>query len=145
MARVERTVLVGHSAEKMFELVDDVAAYPEFLPWCGATEIRLKTDAVTTASILINYHGLREKFVTRNEKSIPQRMDIHLEEGPFKHMQGHWRFHPLGEAGCKVEFVLEYEFANRWLAKLIGPVFNYIAGSLVEAFVRRADAKFGAT
>jgi ribosome-associated toxin RatA of RatAB toxin-antitoxin module len=140
MARVERSVLVPHPAARMFDLVDDVAAYPQFLPWCSATEVKLKNETVTHATIVINYHGLREKFSTRNEKQAAQRMDIRLEEGPFRHLQGHWRFHPLGEAGCKIEFVLEYEFASRWVEKLIGPVFGYIAGSLVDAFVKRADS-----
>jgi len=140
MARVERTVLVEHSAGEMFALVDDVAAYPQFLPWCGATEVLLKTDSVTEAKLHIDYHHLKQSFGTRNEKSFPDRMDIKLREGPFKQLQGHWRFIALAERACKIEFVLEYEFSSKLLEKLVGPVFGYIANTLVDAFIRRADA-----
>lgn len=141
MARVERSVLVEHSAAEMFRLVDDVEAYPEFLPWCNKTVVRSRTEQVTEAAIHIDYHHLRQHFATRNFKTFPTRMDIQLQEGPFKRLQGHWHFIPLTERACKIEFVLEYEFSGRILEKLIGPVFGYIAGSLVEAFVRRAAAQ----
>jgi ribosome-associated toxin RatA of RatAB toxin-antitoxin module len=140
MARVERTVLVEQPAVDMFNLVDDVASYPQFLPWCSRTEVKVKTDAVTEAAIHIDYHHLRQRFTTRNDKRFPERMDISLLEGPFRRLQGHWRFQPLGDGACKVEFSLEYEFSNRIVEKLIGPVFGYIANSTVDAFVRRAQA-----
>ena len=78
--------------------------------------------------------------VLRDMKCVPSRMDVKLVDGPFKQLHGHWNFHALGAHACKVELVLEYEFTNKWLEKIIGPVFSHIAGSLMEAFVRRADA-----
>ncbi len=140
MKRVEQSVLVPHSAAAMFQLVDDVEHYPQFLPWCGGTSVKLKNDQITEAAIRIDFHGIKQNFTTRNEKTPPSRMDVKLVDGPFKLLQGHWRFHPLGDHGCKVELVLEYEFTGKWLEKIIGPVFNHIASTLVDAFVKRADA-----
>lgn len=140
MHRVDQSVLVSHSAEELFRLVDDVESYPQFLPWCGGTSIKIQDDAITEAAITINFHGIKQRFTTRNEKHFPNRMDVKLVDGPFKQLQGHWNFLPLDEHACKVELVLEYEFASKWIEKIIGPVFSHIAGSLMEAFVRRADS-----
>ena len=143
MIRVEQAVLVPHSAERMFLLVDDVASYPEFLPWCGGIEVKTKDEKITEATIKIDFHGLKQSFTTRNEKSPFAHMDVMLVDGPFKHLQGHWRFHALSETACKVELELEYEFTSRWLEKLVGPVFSHIATTLIDAFVRRAEALHG--
>lgn len=140
MAKVEKAVLVMHPAERMASLVEDVAAYPQFLPWCGGASIREQRSAVTVASVVIQYHGIRQTFTTRNTRSAPDRIDIALVDGPFRRLEGHWRFTALGEQGCKVALVLEYEFASRILERLIGPVFSNIANSLVDAFVQRADS-----
>lgn len=140
MHRVDQSVLVAHSAEELFRLVDDVERYPEFLPWCGGTTVKIKNDTVTEAAIMINFHGIKQSFTTRNTKQLPNRMDVKLVDGPFKTLRGHWNFHPLEEHACKVELTLEYEFTSKWLEKIVGPVFNQIAGSLMEAFVKRADS-----
>ena len=139
MARVEKAVLVMHSAARMAALVEDVPAYPEFLPWCGGSQVRERQGAVTVASVTIDYHGIRQTFTTRNTRCAEDRIEIALVDGPFRRLEGHWSFHPLGEEGCKVSLVLEYEFASRLLDRLIGPVFAGIADSLVDAFVTRAD------
>ena len=139
MQRVARTVLVAHPAREMFDLVDQVEAYPEFLPWCAGTIVRQRDASVTRATIKIDYHHLRQSFTTCNSKQFPSRMDIRLEEGPFRNLQGHWRFIALDDGACKIEFELEYEFASKLLEKLVGRVFNYIANNLIDAFVRRAD------
>ena len=145
MKRIEQSVLVAHSATAMFQLVDDVEHYPQFLPWCGGATIKLKNEYITEAAIKIDFHGIKQSFTTRNEKTFPSGMDVKLVDGPFKRLQGHWRFHALGDQACKVELVLEYEFTNKWLEKIIGPVFGHIAGTLVDAFVRRADTSRAAT
>ena len=142
MAQIEKIVLVEHSANEMFSLVDLVEEYPEFLPWCGGTTLIERTDTVTLATIKIDYHGVKQSFTTRNLKEAPAWMHIELQEGPFKHLKGHWHFKALGDSACKIEFRLEYEFSNKILQKLIGPVFTYIANTFVEAFVTRAETKF---
>jgi len=138
MAVVEKSVLIEHSATQMFELVDRVEEYPKFLPWCAGMEVFARSESRTSARLDINYHGLRAHFATTNAKVYPRSMDISLDDGPFKHMDGGWRFTPLGETACKVEFHLHYEFSSRLLEKALGPVFNHIVSTLVECFVKRA-------
>jgi len=143
MNEVNRSVLVGHSASRMFALVDDVEKYPEFLPWCGGTELIFRDAQVTRATIHIRYRGIRQSFTTENAKQQPHVMLIRLVEGPFKSLEGSWRFTELSDAACKVELSMRYEFAGRLLERLVGPVFGYIANNLVDAFVKRAQAVYG--
>lgn len=140
MNKVEKSVLVLHSAEQMFALVDAVEDYPKFLPWCGGVDLQERTDTSTVATLHINYHGLKQHFTTQNAKIYPASMDINLKDGPFKHLEGSWRFIPLKSNACKIEFRLNYVFANSFLEKIISPVFNHIATTFVDGFVSRADA-----
>lgn len=143
MAVVEKSVLIEHSAPQMFDLVDRVEDYPAFLPWCSGAQLFERSEARTSARLDINYHGLRAHFATSNAKRYPRSMDISLDEGPFAHLDGGWRFTPLGETACKIEFRLRYEFSSKLLERVLGPVFNHIAGTLVESFVRRAKQVHG--
>jgi ribosome-associated toxin RatA of RatAB toxin-antitoxin module len=143
MAVVEKSVLIERTAVQMFELVDRVEDYPKFLPWCGGTELLERSDSMTAARIHINYHGLKAHFATENAKEAPRQMNIRLREGPFRSMDGGWRFTPLGETACKVEFRLQYEFSSRILEKALGPVFHHIANTFVESFVKRAQQIYG--
>jgi ribosome-associated toxin RatA of RatAB toxin-antitoxin module len=143
MAVVEKTVLIARSASQMFELVDRVEDYPKFLPWCGGTELITRTETLTAARIHIDYHGIKAQFSTENPKEAPRWMDIHLREGPFRKLEGGWRFTPLGDVGCKVEFKLQYEFSSKMLEKVLGAVFNHIVGTFVDSFVKRANETYG--
>ncbi len=143
MPEVKRSVLVEYSPEQMFALVDRVEDYPGFLPWCGGVTLHHRDANVTRAEIRINYHGIRQSFTTENARQEPVEMRIRLVEGPFRKLDGTWRFTGLAGRGCKVELSLDYEYSNRILEKLIGPVFNYIASTLVEAFVKRAGQVYG--
>ena len=144
MARVEKTVLVGFSALQMFTLVDQVENYPEFLPWCGGTEVKWRDDLSTVATINIDYLGIKQGFTTENTKQVPHLIQMKLQEGPFSHLEGSWRFLELGEDACKIEFNLQYEFSSKILEKVVGPVFSHIANTFVEAFVRRAEKVYSA-
>ena len=139
MAQVEKTVLVGHSAQRMFDLVDMVERYPEFLPWCGGIDLIQRDEAVTVATLHIDYHRIKQNFTTENHKTYPSMMEIKLKDGPFRHLEGVWRFIPLSDDACKIEFRLNYEFSNAFLEKLIAPVFSHIANTFVDAFVERAE------
>lgn len=139
MAHVKKTVLVNHSASCMFLLVDDVEQYPKFLPWCGGVDLIQQDDVTTIATLHIDYHGLRQNFTTENQKSFPASMEIQLNNGPFKHLNGSWHFIALSDEACKIEFSLNYEFENHFLEKIIAPVFNHIANTFVDGFVKRAD------
>lgn len=144
MALVEKSVLIAYSAQQMFELVDHCEDYPQFLPWCTRSELHFRDDRKTVATLHVNYHGIKSHFTTQNAKVIPERMDIQLVDGPFRHLDGSWSFRGLSDSACKVEFRLHYEFSSRIFEKAIGPVFGHIANTFVEAFVKRARDVYGA-
>jgi ribosome-associated toxin RatA of RatAB toxin-antitoxin module len=140
MANVRKSVLVPQSSTTLFELVDRVEDYPQFLPWCSSGAVLSRDDQHTKARIDIDFRGVRQSFTTLNRKEGKEWMRLELVEGPFRALSGHWRFTPLSEEACRVELALEYSFANPVLEGLIGPVFDYIADSLIERFVARAEA-----
>jgi ribosome-associated toxin RatA of RatAB toxin-antitoxin module len=144
MADVHKKILVEYTPAQMFELVDRCEDYPQFLPWCGGTELITRDEAITAATLHINYHGIKAKFSTVNDKRFPAEMLIRLKDGPFTRLDGGWRFTPLGETACKVEFDLHYAFSSRLLEKALGPVFSHIANTFVDAFVKRAAQVHGA-
>ena len=143
MAIVEKSVLIGHSAAKMYALVADVNAYPQFLPWCSATEVRPIDAERAAATLHINYHGLRLHFTTENRMEKNALIDMNLVHGPFKHLDGFWRFIALSDEACKIEFQLRYELSGKLVDKIAGPVFSHIANTLVEVFVKRAVSLYG--
>jgi len=140
MATVLKSVLVAHSARTMFDLVDDCARYPEFLPWCAGAEVFERTDAVTRARLDVDYHGLESHISTVNSKQAYERIDLEFVEGPFDRFKGHWHFVALGEAGCRVEFSVDYAFSSGAMDRILAPVFGHIIETLVDRFVMRADA-----
>ena len=139
MAQVNKTVLVGFSAAQMYALVDAVEQYPEFLPWCGGIDLIQRDDVTTTATLHIAYHGIKQQFTTENKKTYPSLMEIRLKDGPFKHLEGLWKFIALSDTACKIEFQLNYEFSNGLLERIIAPVFSHIANTFVDGFVTRAE------
>jgi ribosome-associated toxin RatA of RatAB toxin-antitoxin module len=139
MNRVKKSVLVPYSAREMYDVVEQVERYPEFLPWCGGARVIDRQGDRTTASIDIAYHGLHHSFSTDNENRPGAMITMTLRDGPFKHLDGCWRFTPLAERACKVEFDLTYAFSSAVLEKITGPVFNPIANGMIDAFVRRAE------
>ena len=142
MQRVRKSVLVPYSAEAMFELVDRIELYPQFLPWCGGAAVTATNDGKKTARIDINYHGVRAHFTTDNVNRAGESIVVTLRDGPFRHLQGEWRFSALATDACKVEFELAYEFATQLLEKAVGPVFGHIAKTFIDAFVHRAEAVY---
>ena len=146
MKTVHKSVLIWYSAAEMFALVTDVPSYPQFLPWCDQASL-LKQDAnVVMARIGISFGGIKQSFTTRNSHVENRKVDIRLVDGPFSKLDGQWDFSPLGDGSqraCKVDLALSYDFNNAALGALIGPVFGKIAGSLVDAFVKRAAQVYG--
>jgi ribosome-associated toxin RatA of RatAB toxin-antitoxin module len=146
MKTVHKSVLIWYSAEEMFALVTDVARYPEFLPWCDRASVVESHEQGMKAEIGIAFGGIRQTFTTRNEHVPGREVRIHLIDGPFSRLEGDWKFIPLGDdkqRACKVELALQYGFDNTALAALVGPVFDKIAGNLVDAFVKRAEQVYG--
>jgi ribosome-associated toxin RatA of RatAB toxin-antitoxin module len=139
MIKLNRSALVEHGASAMYALVADIDRYPEFLPWCSRALVHETRDAYVRATIGIDFRGVRQEFTTENINSPSTSIRMKLIDGPFRRLDGEWRFQALTHEACKVELLLEYEFGNALLGKLIGPVFNHIAATLVDAFVERAE------
>jgi ribosome-associated toxin RatA of RatAB toxin-antitoxin module len=140
MPHVRKSAIVPRACEDLFDLVDRVEDYPEFLPWCASTTLIERDDAITSARLDIDFKGLKSHLVTRNRKEAPRAMAMELVEGPFSDFAGRWRFEPLGDEGCRVELEIEYAFSNRALEAVLGPVFGHITQTLVERFVARAES-----
>jgi ribosome-associated toxin RatA of RatAB toxin-antitoxin module len=143
MALIQRSVLVEYSAGQMYDLVHDVERYPEFLPWCAGAHVEGQDAGGVHARVAIDFRGIRQHFTTHNTAHPPSLIEMKLVSGPFRQLDGSWRFKPLGDQACKVEFRLHYEFSSKLLEKLVGPVFHLIANSLVDAFVKRAMQLYG--
>jgi ribosome-associated toxin RatA of RatAB toxin-antitoxin module len=141
MKHVIRSILVPHSAAKMYTLVNDVASYPKFLPWCGGSEILEHSDTHMKARVDISYMGVRQSFITSNTLDADRQIDLTLVSGPFSKLTGQWRFTQLGDVGCKVEFELNYAFEGI-IGAVVAPVFDPIAATFVDAFVKRAEALY---
>ena len=144
MKRIARSAIVPHSAAQLHAVVEDIESYPRFLPWCVGVEVKSRTPDSTVAALAVGMRGVKQSFTTRNENRPTDAIDMKLVQGPFRHFAAAWRFQPLGEQACKVEFSMEFEFASRTLAALLQPVFEHIADSMVDAFTRRADEVHGA-
>jgi len=142
MTIIHKSALVPYSAEKMYALVSDIDAYPEFLSWCGGTRIHTYEGNVVVASIDIAYSGIHKSFTTRNELDPGKAMVMHLRNGPFKRLEGVWHFDALDENACKVSLHLEFEFSNVLLRMTLGPVFESIANHLIDQFQQRAEALY---
>lgn len=146
MKNIHKSVLIWYSPDEMFRLVTDVALYPEFLPWCDQSRV-LESDAHSMlAEVGISLGGLKQTFTTRNTHEQGRSVVMALVKGPFSDLNGTWRFLPVGDGtqrACKVELDLQYGFSSATLAALVGPVFDKIAGSLVDAFVKRAEVVYG--
>ena len=139
MHNIHKSAIVLHSSKKMFQLVDSVENYPRFLPWCGSTQIIERDNGKTIASIEINYKGIRQTFTTENTKKQNKEMMIKLIDGPFQSLSGQWIFKNLDNNSCQIELKLEYQFSNIILEKLISPVFNMIANTFIDEFIKEAN------
>jgi ribosome-associated toxin RatA of RatAB toxin-antitoxin module len=138
MPTVHRNALVPHSPAEMFALINDVAAYPSFLPWCAQAEIREQGADRIVASLTVTKGTIRQTFTTENRLDENRRIEVRLVDGPFRKLHGVWRFDPVGERGCKISLDMEFEFSNRLLGLTFGGLFHQISNTLVDAFCRRA-------
>lgn len=138
MPVIQRSAIVPYSPEQMFNLVNDIAAYPEFLPWCHSSEIESQTETQIIASLEIAKGAIRKRFTTCNTLSEKQRIEMTLLKGPFKSLHGLWLFETIGDNGCQVSFSLEFELSNKLLSMTLGPWFSHVTNQLVDAFTERA-------
>ncbi len=143
MKRIDRSAIVEHSAAQIFALVEDIEAYPRFLPWCVAARVEERAAAGTRATLTVGVPGLRQSFTTLNRSRPGEAIDLSLVQGPFRRFAAAWRFTPLSERASRIEFSLEYDFSSRALAKLLEPLFARIADTMVDAFTQRAARVYG--
>ncbi|WP_105201025.1 MULTISPECIES: type II toxin-antitoxin system RatA family toxin [unclassified Pseudoalteromonas] len=144
MPQIEKSALVMYSSKEMFDLVNDVDAYPEFLPHCSDAKVFAQQQNHMRAGLEISKAGLKKWFTTENTLDAEQHtIALALVDGPFKHLHGHWQFMPLDEHACKVSLKLEFEFASKLVEMAFGRVFNEVAKNMVQAFTQRAKVVYG--
>jgi ribosome-associated toxin RatA of RatAB toxin-antitoxin module len=146
MKTVHKSVLIWYSPREMYVLVTDVNRYAQFLPWCEDARVVEEHDNGMTAEMQISFGGVRQTFSTRNRHTPDSQVHMQLLNGPFSRLDGEWNFLPLGDGSqraCKVELTLNYGFDSSTLSKLVSPVFDKIAASMVDAFVKRAQQVYG--
>lgn len=143
MKHVKKSVLLMYTPREMYTLVTDVSSYPKFLPWCERAEVLEQRDDGMTARLHLGYAGVRHAFTTRNTHAVDAEVEIDLVDGPFTLLEGQWRFRPLGTEACKIEFELRYAFSGGTLEALFSPVFDRVADTLVDSFVKRAEQVYG--
>lgn len=143
MNTIRRSALVPYSAQEMYDLVANIEAYPQFLPWCSGVRILSSSDQEAVASIDIAYHRIHKSFTTRNRWLPARSMEMDLVQGPFKHLHGLWRFEVIDRRYSKISLDIEFDFASRALAFALGPIFGNIANNLVDSFKQRATTVYG--
>ncbi|ALQ01410.1 type II toxin-antitoxin system RatA family toxin [Pseudomonas brassicacearum] len=135
---IQRSALLPYPAQALYDLVNDVASYPQFLPWCSSAEVLESSETHMRASLNIAKSGLSQRFVTRNTLVPGQSIEMNLEEGPFNQLHGVWVFKALGEKACKISLDLSFDYAGPLVRATLGPLFNQAANTLVDAFCQRA-------
>jgi ribosome-associated toxin RatA of RatAB toxin-antitoxin module len=139
MVTIVRSALVEYSAQHMFDLINDIEAYPQFMTGCVAAEVLVRSDEMVEARLTLGKSGIQQSFVTCNELRPPTLMIMRFVEGPFSSFDGRWQFQALSDTACKVSLDLEFEFSNPILGMTVGQWFEQVAGQQVDALCRRAE------
>lgn len=143
MTLVQKSALVKYSASQMFDLVNDIEAYPQFLPWCSGSRIIKREDNIVEAELIIAKGGFNKAFATRNAVTVGERIAVSLLHGPFSHLEGVWDFLPLREDASKISLDLEFEMPGALASLAFGAVFNQICNTMVTSFTSRAKDVYG--
>jgi ribosome-associated toxin RatA of RatAB toxin-antitoxin module len=141
--RIQRSALLPYPAKALYDLVNDVPHYPEFLPWCSSTRVLESGEDFMRASLEVAKGGLSQRMITRNTLTPGQQIEMNLEEGPFTKLHGIWVFKPLGEKACKISLDLSFDYDGPLVRATLGPLFNQAANTLVDAFCQRAKQLYG--
>ena len=144
MPSISRSALVMYSVDQMFQLINDVLAYPQFLPDCSNSKIITEDDNSVTAALLVSKAGLNKWFTTKNTFISNQQVQLELVDGPFNKLYGRWLLTALSDDACKVSLELEYEFSNKMFDLAFGRIFNHLTNNMVQAFTQRAKDVYGA-
>ena len=143
MSKISKRVLITYTADQMYDLVNDIEAYPDFLPWCDKVRVIDRDEMSVKAEVGVSKGRIRQSFITQNNLIPGRRIEMNLVEGPFKKLHGVWYFSPRGETGCEVKLEMEFEFAKGLLGLGFNKIFSGIANTLVDAFCQRAKQKYG--
>jgi ribosome-associated toxin RatA of RatAB toxin-antitoxin module len=143
MAIIKKSAIVPYTAKQMYDLVNDVESYSQFLPHCAAAKILSQDTDEMRATLVLSWGGMEKSFTTRNRLQENKMIEVRLEEGPLHHMEGFWRFDTLSDDASKVELDLEFEVSSGLLSKMFGPIFQQIASTFVDSFVKRAHEIYG--
>ncbi|UFQ96910.1 type II toxin-antitoxin system RatA family toxin [Pseudomonas wenzhouensis] len=141
--RIQRSALLPYPAQALFDLVNDVASYPQFLPWCRASEVLEVSETHMLASLEVAKGSIGQRFVTRNVLLPGQRIEMNLQEGPFTSLNGVWEFKALGDKACKISLDLTFDYAGPLVRATLGPLFNQATNTMVDAFCQRAKQLYG--
>ncbi|MFG0381449.1 type II toxin-antitoxin system RatA family toxin [Pseudomonas sp. zbq_18] len=141
--RIQRSALLPYPAQALYDLVNDVASYPQFLPWCAASEVLEVSESHMRASLTVAKGNISQRFVTRNQLLPGQSIEMQLEEGPFSQLQGVWEFKALGDKACKISLDLTFDYAGSLVRATLGPLFTQAANTMVDAFCQRAKQLYG--
>lgn len=143
MATVSRSALVSYSAQQMFDLINDIEAYPAFMPGCLAAQVLTRDEGAIEARLTLGKKGIQQSFVTRNELLPPEKMIMRLVDGPFSHFEGCWQFQALDDSACKVSLDLAFTFSNPLLGMSVGKWLEESASRQVDSLCERADVVYG--
>lgn len=143
MTHIQRSALLPYTAQRLFDLVNRVEHYPQFLPWCSAAQVLSESDQEMRAELTVAKAGMRQSFITRNQLVPGQRIEMRLEQGPFSELHGIWEFRALGEQACKISLDLHFNYSGPVVKATLGPLFNQAANNMVEAFCQRAKELYG--
>ncbi len=140
---IQRSALLPYSAAALYDLINDVSSYPQFLPWCSGSEVLEQSDNCMRAALMIAKGPIAQRFVTKNTLLLNQSITMALEEGPFSQLHGVWEFKALGEKACKISLDLEFDYAGPIIKATLGPLFTQAANTMVDAFCQRAKEVYG--
>lgn len=143
MIEIRRSALVKYSPAQMFDLVNEVEAYPKRFPWCAGATVLERGENMLVARLDLKFAGFRHSFTTRNTVDRPHRLQMSLVEGPFRSLEGVWDFVALGDAGCKINFALDFDYAGGLAGAALKMGFQALANRMVEDFCREADRAYG--
>ena len=140
---IQRSALLPYPAQALYDLVNDVASYPEFLPWCSASEVLESSEAQMRASLTVAKGGISQRFITRNQLVPGESIVMELEQGPFRQLHGIWHFKALTDKACKISLDLSFDYDGPLIKATLGPLFNQVANTMVDAFCQRAKQLHG--
>jgi ribosome-associated toxin RatA of RatAB toxin-antitoxin module len=143
LRQIKRTALVPYACEVAFEVVDQIDAYSEFLPWCAESRVLQRTETEVIATLVLAKSGIRQSFTTKNQLMRPNVIGLSLVDGPFQQLEGGWVFDALGDAGCKISLDMRFEFSSKLMDQTFGRVFGVAADRMVDAFTARLDDLHG--